>query len=119
MVINKVILDRLKEVARNEQTVFYGSIADLVGLDIHSAEDRKKIGRYLDDIDRFEYAHGRPMLSSVVIRERTHCPGKGFFALARQMGLQNGEADMDFFTQELKRVHAFWRSCAPDDDVHA
>jgi hypothetical protein len=120
MVIQKAIYERLRAVARAGQTIYYGSVAELAGLDIHSQSDRKIIGRFLDDIDRYEYAHGRPMLSAVVIRERTGCPGKGFFDLARQIGVLNGRTtDAEFFSRELERVHTLWRHSPPDDGGHA
>lgn len=109
MVINKAIYQRPQAVARAETTILYGTLAELAGLDIHSHSDRIKLGQHLDNICQFEYAHGRPLLPTVVIGERLQSPGKNYFAMARQLGLMNGQTDREYFAKELRRVHAFWK----------
>ena len=35
-------------------------------------------------------------------------PGRGFFLLARELGLNTYCDDRSFFSHELKRVHEYW-----------
>jgi hypothetical protein len=49
------------------------------------------------------------MLTAVVVHRDNNIPGKGFFELAKELGLQKGEDDLTFFAHELTRVHATWK----------
>jgi len=49
------------------------------------------------------------MLSVVVVHKANNIPGQGFFTLARELGLYRGNDDLLFFTEELRKVHEFWR----------
>lgn len=112
MPIHHPIYDLLKEVARAEKTINYASIAPLADLNMESQADRNEIGRILDDINLYEHENNRPMLSAVVIREGMGYPGRGFFELARQLGLHhrhNNLGDLEFFVNELNRVYAYWQ----------
>ena len=55
------------------------------------------------------------MLSVVVVREDMNYPGKGFFDLARRLGIHHGHNDIEFFVTELKRVHAYWSEHPKDE----
>jgi len=99
----------LKRLAAAGKTTTYAKVAALLGLD---RRDRA-ITRILGDISAYEHAHGRPMLSAVVVHKtgggRQSLPGAGFFILARELGLQAaGQDDQTFFAMELKRVHHHW-----------
>ncbi len=78
-----------------------------------SAEKENQIAQLLGDISQSEHNQGRPMLSVVVVHgrhgESAGMPGKGFFELAKQLGVQQGQDDMTFFVQELARAHAAWQ----------
>ena len=102
------VMAHLQEVARNRQTTCYQPIADLVGLNLESALDRKRIGDVVGKLSEREHEHGRPMISAVVVRAEDSKPGSGFFKLARQLGLWTVGDEDTFYVQELKRVHDYW-----------
>ena len=51
------------------------------------------------------------MLSAIVVHADDRTPGRGFFNLARELGLLHGQddlAEMEFFINEVKKVHHYW-----------
>jgi hypothetical protein len=113
MAIHQQIYARLKEAAKNGDLIAYGEIAPLANLNMESPDDRNKIAHILGDISKYENELGRPLLSSIVVLAGIGYPGEGFFNLARELGLHHGTKefdDLDFFTQEAKRVHAYWKN---------
>lgn len=112
MAIHQQIYERLKEVARNGDLTTYGEIAPLANLNMETPDDRGKIAHILGDISTYEHEAGRPMLSAIVVLAGIGYPGDGFYTLARQLGVHHGKKefeDLDFFVQEVKKVHAFWK----------
>jgi hypothetical protein len=112
--MNEGIYEELKQVARAQTVAYYGQIAPLADLDMDRADHRAELGRILGEISRHEHSLGRPMLSAVVVHapggEDSLQPGKGFFELARELGVQPPDDDDDtFYQNELRRVHAAWR----------
>ena len=107
--MHRDIYERLKEVARAGQTITYGEIAPMANLDMESPADRNEISRILGAISEREHEEGRPLLSAVVMLADIGYPGKGFFTLARELGLYDGADDLAFFVRELRRVHEYWQ----------
>lgn len=110
--IQPAIYARLRDVAANEQVVYYHQVAPLAGLDMSLADDRNRIADILDEISTFENAQGRPLLSVVVVQAETGRPGKGFYKLAARLGLFSGKSDLDemeFFIATVKRAYSTWR----------
>ena len=95
----------LIEAARNRETITYRELARKVGL----YGDMPRLFRILDDINRDERAAGRPMLSAIVVGA-SGMPGKGFFRLARSLGLYRGIDDRGFWQEEVRRVHNHWET---------
>jgi hypothetical protein len=113
MTINHQIYDRLIEVARRGDLITYSEIAPLAGLNMESQVDRNKIGEILGEISTYEHDYSRPMLSAIVVLAGIGYPGEGFYNLARHLGYHHGHgefADMEFFVQEVKKVHDYWRN---------
>ena len=108
MVNSKVVYDCLVETAQAGKTISYHRVAQLMCLNADDACDRLVIGRILDEISCGENAKGRPLLSAVVVLPEIGYPGKGFFLLARELGLNTYCDDRSFFTHELRRVHEYW-----------
>lgn len=79
----------------------------MVGLDLENPAHRNDPAHMLGEISRRENENGRPLLSAVVVLQDTFRPGKGFFTLARELGLHSGD-DEAFFSEELKRVWDTW-----------
>ena len=106
---DRIIYERILDVARRKETVFYSQIAPLVGLNMAILRDRTEMGHILDRISEAEHRAGRPLLSAVVILKCENIPGDGFFDLARHLRLhQRGADDLRYFVEELRRVHCYW-----------
>ena len=106
----KPVYNRLIEVAQMRRTTSYTDVAALLHLDAEIPGDRMEIGRILDEISCNENAQGRPLISAVVVLPEIGYPGKGFFLLARELGLNLYCDERSFFAYELKRVHDYWSS---------
>lgn len=105
----EALYDECAKVARRGDTTYYSAIAPFASLDMSSEADRISISDYLNQISRREYLDGRPLLSAVVTRKGENRPGKGFFDLARELGLHNKRSDDRYWARELGRVHQHWR----------
>ena len=73
-----------------------------------SPHDRNEMADILDGISRAEHDAGRPLLSAVVIRRDKNMPGNGFFTLARSLHLHRDGDDLQYWLEELRRVHDYW-----------
>ena len=107
------IYEALQRVAREQRITTYKDIAPLAGLDMRRPNDRKKLTAILGAIAVFEHQQGRPLLPVVVVSREDNRPGKGFFTLARELGLLEGDdeaTELAFFCQEVAKVHATWRA---------
>jgi hypothetical protein len=108
--MNSQLYQRLIDVAAIHSTVNYSDLADFLGLDMSSPDDRLRIGEMLDEINHSEHEAGRP-ISAVVVHSQEGLPGAGFFVCARELGAlttRNRQDELAFFVEELRRVHAYW-----------
>ncbi len=105
---NHDIREELVRVARNRGYINYSDVAPLAGLNMDLAYDRNQIADILDGISQAEHNAGRPLLSAVVIRRDMNMPGKGFFALAKRLGLLREGDNLEYWLAELRRVHDHW-----------
>ncbi len=109
--MNTEIYRKLLEVAKAEWLITYGEIAPLAGLNMDSPADRTVISGLLDEINKYESQHGRPMLSAVVVRAADNIPGPGFFVWARDIGklaTNDPIKELEFWASEVKEVHQYW-----------
>ena len=102
------IYQRLKRIARLRAITNYSDVGVLLGLDMSTEYGRVRISQILDDINKYEDKHGRPMLSSVVILKDGNMPGSGFFVCARELGKYKGNNDLAFWASEVKKVYDEW-----------
>ncbi|MCK4324459.1 MAG: hypothetical protein KAW89_08020 [Armatimonadetes bacterium] len=100
----RIVYKKVKEIARAQDTINYSKLASLIGLDMSEPPERTRIGEILGEISRYEHEEGRPMLSAVVVHAADGFPGKGFFNLARELGVYVGPDDV-FFCRELEKVY--------------
>lgn len=107
MVVNKILHEKLIEVARKGETIPYGTVMKLVGVKLGN-NGAKQIGKMLGDISTVEHKQGHPLLSVVVMTGRK--PSKGFFRLTKDLKVQTTQDDDSFFKSELQRTHDFWRT---------
>jgi hypothetical protein len=111
--VHQKIYEHLIQVAKSGDIVPYSHIAPMASLNMDNAVDRQQLSEILSDISEFQHQQGRPLLSAVVTFKDIPYPGKGFFDLARRCGKYDGHKEtdeLDFFVQELKRVHAHWQN---------
>ena len=101
----QIIHEKIRDVARNGIYVNYGDIAPLIGLSPRSP----KLFAILDCINRNEHSEGRPLLSAVVINKMKGMPGDGFFNLAEELELHDGSRKREYWKEELRCVHNYWR----------
>ena len=114
--MHKAIYEKLKEVARAKRLIAYSELNEelKLGLDFDKPEDRGKIGQWLDEILEHEVESGRPMLSAVLVHKEQDGtygdPGDGFFRLARDRDIFQGDNKYIFWVSELNRVYNYWSS---------
>lgn len=106
--IAPALYDRLHEIARQGDMVYYSEIAPLLGIDTGDPYFGARVGRVLDEVNHAEHAAGRPLLSAVVIAKDTGMPGEGFFTCARDLRRYAGRDDLAYWVEELRRVHDYW-----------
>lgn len=106
----RIIYQRLIEVARAKGITNYSEVGELVGLDMSTEVGRIRIAQILDDINRYEAARKAPLISALVIRQDINIPGSGFFECARELERYRGDNDLLFWIDELKEVHNYWQS---------
>jgi hypothetical protein len=108
------IARRLHKVARDRGTITYGELADemaragLTALDPHSPA----LAALLGQVNVLEHEAGRPLISALVVHKGGDLePGSGFWAFARELGVDPGSgphARLDFWTHEVERCYARW-----------
>lgn len=88
----------------------YERLAKAFKLRYRTDAERQYLDDMLGDICRHEHAHGRAMLSIVVVNDELK-PGPGFFALARELKRQKpGEGDDEFIARERAELFEYWGS---------
>ena len=96
------IREELLRVAKIGSYINYSDVAPLAGLDMDLPHDRNEIADILDGISQAEHDAGRPLLSAVVIRRDKNKPGRGFFVLARRLGLYRGGDDLGLLVSRVE-----------------
>jgi len=95
--------------AQNDGTITYGAVNARFG---HCWPwPSSGLFEALDRINRAEHAHGRPLLSAVVVTGDTELPGAGFFTMARRLGYpipEDRDAERAFWTTQALLAHLYW-----------
>lgn len=102
--------------AANRACVHYGELGMLVDPDgVWSYPMSRPPFRGFNDalghVSQYEFEHGRPLLSSLVVTVDSGRPGAGFGQFAARLGVEVGDPDT-FWEKELMRTVAFWSSGA-------
>jgi hypothetical protein len=97
----------LVDVAKRRDCTTYAELAKMAGFNASQAGSHAKVDAILAEISTFEHQQGRPLLSAVVLCDDANKTHLGFFTLARELRL-NEDDDVEFFIQELRRVHNYW-----------
>ncbi len=111
--MHAAIYHQLLTLARERRLTTYSDIAPLAGLSMDRESDREAISQILGEILRHEVAHGRPLLTAIVVhRGDDNTPGEGFFAESTQLGRYNGSRTqmvrLEFWVREVSAVHQYW-----------
>ena len=101
---------RLIQIARKKETITYGEIAEMMpNIPKRGNYMSREVGQISGEISQYEYLHGRPLLSAVVIRGDKKTPGEGFFNMARELSkLQEDMDKRSFWERELEEVYKTW-----------
>ncbi len=99
----------LVEVAMARETITYGALAERIGLPRRGPRMAREVGRLLELVSLYETYHARPLLSVVVHSTTDKKPGRGFFALARDLGLlAEGDDEDPFYRHQLGAIYHTW-----------
>lgn len=108
------IARRLHAVARRRGTITYSELADemakagLIAVDPHSSA----LAALLGQANVLEREADRPLISALVVHKGGDLePGTGFWAFARELGIDPGSgpyARLDFWTREVERCYQHW-----------
>lgn len=103
--MEQIIYDKLQAVARAHDLTNYAEMGALVGLGPHDS----RLWAMLDEINRFEDLHNRPMITALVVVQEENRPGSGFWVCASDLGkFVFGDDEDRFWTNELRRVWEYW-----------
>ena len=107
---------KLVEKARKEENITYENLRKELRAPM------ELMGSIIGEISDYEYDHGRPMISVIVVRKDTSYPAEGFFGLKNiPSNLRRGEnrfneplrkEDKAFCDSERQRAFNFWRNYA-------
>ena len=122
--LERKIRKELIKVAKDEQVIKYGELADKVNYlyNCHYGADEKAFHDMLGNISKYEYQSKppRPLLSVIVVTKNqftgTLLPGHGFFTLAKELGKQRPDVDDDTFAmQEMNKLFDYWNNNVDPD----
>ena len=100
----------LREAARARRLMTERDAIAALGWNDDGPEKRRQLAFLLNSVSTIQVrSHRVPMLAATIVSEDTGRPGRGFFALARGLGVLGAAEDEDrFWMAELARVYRFW-----------
>lgn len=120
--VNETVRDKLIEVAKSKDTIYYERLVRECGLilNLDYANDRNKLSQILLEIDDFEIRNQRPILSVIAVQKKKNeklnvrIPGNGFFEFINGVpekdgGRKKNESDEDAFNRIVNEVWKRWR----------
>jgi hypothetical protein len=116
MITHQDLFNWLVKTAQAQKVTTYLEIAGRFGWQADIPQ-YQKLGGILSEISCSENAKGRPLLSAVAVLPEIGYPSKGFFLLARELGVSTCCDERSFFYHELKRVHAFWKQVISNEQA--
>lgn len=89
-----------------------GRIADPEGIHASGPQPNTRppfrgLNQALGHVSWYEYDHGRPFLSALVVNAESGQPGEGFTDLARQRGITVADPEA-FWREQVAAVVGFW-----------
>jgi hypothetical protein len=107
-IFNRVV-ELLKQRANIRETMGYGRIYDILKLPAGD-NARRQAGQLLGEISEYMHQNGKPMLTAIVVAQKTKKPGPGFadcaIYLKRLAANATEEEKERFWRFEVNRVFA-------------
>jgi hypothetical protein len=106
-----LIYSELIRAAQHHGIVTYQELADLIGLPLQGNYMGQELAHHTGAISDEEVAHGRPMLSAIVVGVSGK-PGGGFFGKAKDLGKLTTDDPNEqeaFWQAEKKAVYETWK----------
>lgn len=110
-----VAYGELIQAARAQGTVTYQQLAQALGLPTHGNYMGNRMGGILGAVSLNEFNQNRPLLSAVAVTVNGMA-GKGFFTLARDLGLLDSddpETERAFWEEQKRLCYQIWRQKFP------
>ena len=114
--IGRYVYTELTLAARYRGTLTYQEVAAMADLPMSGNHMGREVGLLLGEISEEEHRQGRAMLSALVTTANGKV-SKGFFDLARELGLLAGDdpaAEERFLDQQRAAIYAFWKRPLPE-----
>lgn len=102
---------KLIRLAMTSKTITYRELAQDIGLPTQGLRMAQRLGQILDHINKYEHAHGRPLITALVVHAGNRIPGEGFFKSARELGKSIDaeiKTDVKFWSKELESIKRSW-----------
>lgn len=100
----------LEGVAERRATITYKNLADMLEGVSHRSSYFHQV--LLGELSASEHREGRPLLTSIVVKQNSGRPGAGFFRNAREIGAFEGPDDEEarerFWQAQVSSVYARW-----------
>lgn len=111
--MNKILYNKLTQLAKEQDFIAYGDAASLVGLSIDKKKHRRELYDMLDDISLYEHKAKRPMLTALIVHKGIdNKPGQGFYTKAKELGYYDGSKksldQLDFWVGQVEALFAEW-----------
>ena len=109
-----LVYSELVQAAKFQGLVTYKRIAQIMGIPLTGNHMGKEVGQMLGEVSNSEVNLGRPMLSSIAVREDGGI-GEGFFKIAEDLGkISNSDLNdtvkkETFWKDQQKKVYDTWK----------
>lgn len=111
----------LIEIAKNNDTVFYSDLSEVLNLGYDFSNDSKDgilFGNELSEISRYEINKGRPLLTVIVVNKlkdknyNQHLPSKMFYNKTKRFKQYKTDfrtkTNLEIFNEQSKLLFDFW-----------
>jgi hypothetical protein len=106
----RLTYETLLVTARHYDEIMYRKIGELIAVPLSGHHIAQEVGQVLAEISEDEFEAGRPLLGAIAV-SINGLPGRGFFTLARTLGLLGSSEFVDewtFWHAEESKVYDFW-----------